>query len=87
MPNLYLTVDDLMKGEAHMKKKMDSMISEVMSQLGSRGRGKSKVRGNSGYYKNLVKIREQKKKEKPLEIAYAHKGAVKVKTLRPGEGI
>lgn len=39
-------------------------IKQVMSAMGKKGRGKSKVRGNAEYYKNIVKIREEKRRLK-----------------------
>lgn len=50
-------------------KKMDKMISSVMSNLGSRGKGASKIRGNKKYYQHLVKIREAKRKSRAIEDA------------------
>lgn len=45
-----------------MKSISANQISAVMSNLGKRGKGKSKVRGDAAYYKNLTAIREAKRK-------------------------
>lgn len=47
-----------------MNKPVDPAISKYMSDIGRLGRGKSKVRGDKSYYQKLVKIREEKRKDK-----------------------
>lgn len=39
------------------------IISEHYSKIGKKGKGKSKVRGDAEYYRNMVRIREEKKKK------------------------
>lgn len=80
MSNPYLTKADIMKGDKHLKKIMDKQIKRVMSHLGAKGKGKSKVRGDSAYYKNLTAIRESKRKE---DDKYQIKNVVKVMTIPP----
>jgi hypothetical protein len=51
----------------------ETVISKYMSDLGKKGRGSSKIRGNKGYYQHLVKIREAKRKSKAIEKAVKEK--------------
>lgn len=45
----------------------NKLIKQVMSLLGKKGTGTSKLRGGADYYKNMVKIRESKKIKKGLD--------------------
>lgn len=79
--NPYLTNKDLMLGKEHMDAKMDKMMKSVMSNLGKRGTGKAKVRGNSAYYKRMVKIREEKRRENEKSFKNASEIQTKAKPL------
>lgn len=47
-----------------LTKQQKKIISQAMSTLGKQGKGQSKVRGDSEYYKKLTAIRESKRKLK-----------------------